>query len=217
MPRTQRVAGEPAAHAPAYPRSPQDLSQFWPGTARVRYRGAAPRKSRSSVASTLTPKPGCVAKRVKDRSVASRATNNRDGITASNTSAPTWAERWRSADADVIVELDDDQPSAAASRWRALPLQCDHARRSDQTPAWCKQAVGTTGAGLLIGLHVEVMPITSAPKPSGSQRRQPRHDCNGTHAALTGNQRGAWAARRNVAPAPGCEDAGRPLLLQAFM
>jgi hypothetical protein len=31
-----------------------------------------------------------------------------------------------------------------------------------------------------------------------------------------GQPRGAWAAHRNVAPAPGREDAGRPLLLQAW-
>jgi len=33
-------------------------------------------------------------------------------------------------------------------------------------------------------------------------------------AALTGNLRGAWAAHRNVAPAPEDVDAERPLLLQ---
>ena len=55
------------------------------------------------------------------------------------------------------------------------------------------------------------------PRAHDRGRRRPRSRGYrvGTDAALTRNLRGVWAAHRNVAPAPGREHAGRPLLLQA--
>jgi hypothetical protein len=35
----------------------------------------------------------------------------------------------------LTAPMDEDQRSAAASRWLPLHRQCDHARRSDQAPA----------------------------------------------------------------------------------
>ena len=99
---------------------------------------------------------------------------------------PLGAHSWRSRSSPLCKRRDAWQ-SLVSSRARASPRRAaagpDPANRRAGDPR--EQQSATAESHCWTGLHAEVMAITSASKPSGSRRCQPRHDCNGTAAGAS--------------------------------